>query len=78
MLEKDTMKNIIIPNAIFDNCDKAKGVHEPPPALNKTITENNKTTHIGINNTHEKRDSFSPKLIIFALETRVVIDILFQ
>ena len=45
---------------------------------NKTITEKARTTHIGINNAHEKRDSFSPKVIIFALETRVVVTILFQ
>ena len=77
MFENDTRKNITIPTNIFNNCDKANGVHDPPPALNKTITENNKTIHIGINNTNEKRDNFSLKLIIFALETRVVILMLF-
>ncbi len=76
ILEKDTTKNITKPNTIFNSCDNAKGFHEPPPALNKTIMENNRTTHMGINNTNENRESFSLKLIIFALETRVVIDIL--
>ena len=73
IFESDTQKNIPSPNIIFSNCDKANGVQEPPPAENKTKIENNKTTHIGINNANEKRESFSPKFIIFALETRVIV-----
>jgi hypothetical protein len=72
IFEKATKKNITIPKMIFDNCDNANGCHEPPPALNKTTIENIKTTHIGINNAHEKRESFSLNVIIFALDTRVV------
>lgn len=77
MFEKDTKKNTNNPKIIFNNCDIANGVHEPPPALNRTTIDNIKTTHIGINNTNEKRDNFSLKFIMFALETRVVVDILF-
>jgi len=76
MLENAAMKNIPIPAHIFNNCDKANGYHEPLPALNNTTTLSNKTTHIGINNAHEKRESFSPNVIIFALDTRVVAIIL--
>ena len=65
------------PKRIFNNCGPAKGVHDPPPALNNTTTDKNKTMHIGINNTKENRDNFSSKVIMFALETRVVVDILF-
>ena len=52
--------------------------HEPPPAENKTIKENDNTIHTGINKASEKRDIFSPNVIIFAFETRVVVVILFQ
>ena len=76
MFEKDTAKKITIPKIIFINCDIANGVHEPPPAENNTTNDNTNTIIIGINNTHEKRESFSPKVIIFAFDTRVV-DILF-
>ena len=76
MFENDTAKNIVRPTIIFNNWDNANGFHDPLPALNKTTNENIKTTHIGINKAHEKRDSFSLKFIIFALDTRVV-DILF-
>ena len=71
------MKNIAKPNIIFINCDIAYGNQEPPPALNKTIIEKSKTTIIGINKSQEKRESFSPKVIILALDTRVV-DIYFN
>ena len=77
MFEKDTIKNITNPKQIFVNCDKANGRHEPPPALNKTTIDKIKTTHIGINNTHEKRVNFSLNVIMFALDTRVVDTILF-
>ena len=50
----------------------AKGVHEPPPAEYNTTKDKANTIHIGINKTHEKRESFSPKVIIFAFETRVI------
>ena len=76
ILEKATIKKIPIPTHIFNNCDKANGCHEPFPALNKTTTLNNKTTHIGINKAHEKRESFSPNVIMFALDTRVIAIIL--
>ena len=72
------MKKITIPKTIFKNWENANGFHEPPPAENKTIKENDNTIHTGINKASEKRDIFSPNVIIFAFETRVVVVILFQ
>jgi penicillin-binding protein 2 len=65
------------PKIIFINCDNAKGRQLPAPAEYKTTIEIVKTIHIGTNNPHEKRPSFSGNVIIFALDTRVCLVILF-
>ena len=64
-------KNTQNPKTIFISCDKANGRHAPPPAEYRTTIDTANIKHIGINIAHEKRLSFSGKLIILAFETRV-------
>ena len=64
-------KNTQNPSTILVSCDNANGRHAPPPAEYSTTMDIANIKHIGINIAHEKRPSFSEKLIILAFETRV-------
>ena len=75
MFEKDAIAKTPNPRIIFINCGNANGFHAPPPAEYKITSDIIKIKHIGTNIDHEKRFSFSEKLIIFAFETRVCLGI---